>query len=452
MSGMSDNSDYCEDIDSGYLDHFYSKDIIKYETSVSPFQFNTITPDIPSSLIIKFIEELLQELSDYLLNTDVIDYDFNMNDIINNYSFDYDLDPKSVLKFMTSSSQSIFYSSLIGYFYQYGIGCKINEVKALEIFSNAIRNNQKAETNQFPFDQENEPIAFCNDNIKNLNEMLTQYFYCLLLYKDIIILNRENNYKLYIKNAEKGDNESQYYIGDCYFYGRKIEHNYNKAIEWFSKSSEGGNIRAMFMLGTCYYFGSGGVMKDKKKAFEFYLKAAEGGHRIASHLIGNRYNFGEDILKDKSKAFEFYLRAAENGNFFSQYIVGIYYNHGKYIPKDEDKGFYWNRKAAISSKYTPAQYILAEYYLNNNESKAFRWCLKLADKDYKDNLWASYLVAKCYRDGIGTEKNSKEAATWFEKYTSGFYKSHKSHPITTNDFLNGSVIPDCSGRPKHLEP
>ncbi len=29
---------------------------------------------------------------------------------------------------------------------------------------------------------------------------------------------------------------------------------------------------------------------------------------------------------------------------------------------------------------------------------------------------AIYLVAKCYRDGIGTNKNLEEATKWFTKY------------------------------------
>ncbi len=69
------------------------------------------------------------------------------------------------------------------------------------------------------------------------------------------------------------------------------------------------------------------------------------------------------------------------------------------------KEFYWNRKAAINGNLD-AQYELAKYYLNDsinkNERKAFKWYLKIADKN---SPRAVYLVAKCYRDGIGTDKN-----------------------------------------------
>ena len=89
---------------------------------------------------------------------------------------------------MTSSSQNIFsYSSLIGFFYQHGIGCEADEIKAFEIFSNAFKNNHKTSS----------------DDTKNLNEVITQYFYSLFLYKDVIKLEEIiTNYTLKMPKQE----------------------------------------------------------------------------------------------------------------------------------------------------------------------------------------------------------------------------------------------------------
>src|SRR5688572_11626686 len=74
------------------------------------------------------IKELLYELYIILSNTEVKELDYSLfNDIedkleefINNFLFEYDLDPKIIL---TSVSQNIVcYSSLIGFFHQKGIG------------------------------------------------------------------------------------------------------------------------------------------------------------------------------------------------------------------------------------------------------------------------------------------------------------------------------------------
>ncbi|RIA80425.1 hypothetical protein C1645_838719 [Glomus cerebriforme] len=339
---------------------------------------------------------------------------------------------------MTSNSQNIFYySSLIGYFYQYGIGCLINKTKAFEIFSNFIKDNQKVESNQFTLDQKNETNNFCNDDdIRKLNKIVLQYFYSLFLYKDIILYRKEN-YKLHIKNAKKGDSTSQYFIGDCYHLGKNIKKDINKAFEWYKKSSERGNISAMYELGHCYCY----EHKDEKKAFEFYLKSAEGGDKYALCKVGDYYYYGRSILKDEIKAFEWYLKAAKKGHAYSQYLMANYYNYGLYIPINKEKGFYWNRKAAING-VLEAQYKLADYYFNNslnkNESKAFKWYLILANKS-NNNLKAIYLVAKCYRDGTGTNKNLFEARKWIKKYEF-LSKDYKKPLITLKDFLNGSNL------------
>src|SRR6266496_1113826 len=125
-----------------------------------------------------------------------------------------------------------------------------------------------------------------------------------------------------------------------------------------------------------------------------------------------------------------------------KYLVANYYNEEKRIPKE--KGFYWYRKAAING-CVYAQYELAEYYRNNssptassfqfsmiskNESKAFKWYLRLANEN---GLRANYFVAKCYRGGIGTDRNLKEAEKWVFRISYCVQP-----PITLNEFLNGS--------------
>ena len=99
-----------------------------------------------------------------------------------------------MFEFMTSNSQNIFcYSSLIGFFYQHGIGCEVDEIKALEIFSNSVKNNQKSILkHDFLSNQMNETVTFFNDDIKKLNEIILQYFYSLFLYKDVILYRKES--------------------------------------------------------------------------------------------------------------------------------------------------------------------------------------------------------------------------------------------------------------------
>uniref|UniRef100_U9TMG8 HCP-like protein n=1 Tax=Rhizophagus irregularis (strain DAOM 181602 / DAOM 197198 / MUCL 43194) TaxID=747089 RepID=U9TMG8_RHIID len=345
-----------------YNDNIFILESNIEEYEPSSFKFN-VTKSSCNNFMTDFFKELLQELYVILLNIDIkSDIEVQLNEFMNNFLFEYDLDPKDVLDIMTNNSENIFcYSSLIGFYYQYGIG--------------------------------------------------------------YIISHRKNNYKLHIRNAEKGDNVSQYYVGNCYRYGINIKRDYNKAIEWYVKSSEGGNIKAIYKLGSFYYFGHN-LIKDEKIAFELYLHSAEGGYYEALNTVGNCYYNGRGILKSGNKAFKCYLNAAEKGHAPSQFTIANYY---KCVPKDLEKWYYWNRKAAING-CIDAQYKLADYYLNNNnEGKAFKWYMKLADK--KDSIRALYLVAKCYRDGIGIDKNFKEATNWFNKLKQE-YVTHCDKTIT----------------------
>src|SRR5437763_750131 len=123
-----------------------------------------------SSSFEELLKELLQEVYVILLNSDIEDIEdienIKLNEVINNHLLENNLIARNVLKIMTSNPQNTFnYSSLIGFFYQQGIGCKADKIKASEIFSNAVKN---VKNKQFSFDQEN---TFCN-NIKELNEMV----------------------------------------------------------------------------------------------------------------------------------------------------------------------------------------------------------------------------------------------------------------------------------------
>ena len=54
------------------------------------------------------------------------------------------------------------------------------------------------------------------------------------------------------ENAEKGDDEAQFQLGWCYYDGRGIEKNYEKAFEWFQKSADQNNSKGQYNLAVCY--------------------------------------------------------------------------------------------------------------------------------------------------------------------------------------------------------
>jgi hypothetical protein len=146
---------------------FFFFNIRQYEKSFdsqkSDFSSGSNESSNPS-LITKYINELLQELYTFFLNINDKYETHNLYKIINNFLFEYDLDPNNIFKILTSNYQNIIcYSSLIGFFYQYGLNVKLMKLKHLKyilILLKIIINRLLLD--QFSFIQKNETIIFYN--------------------------------------------------------------------------------------------------------------------------------------------------------------------------------------------------------------------------------------------------------------------------------------------------
>ena len=166
-------------------------------------------------------------------------------------------------------NHQILFSSLIGFFYQHGIGCNVNKDKALEMYLLAIK----------------------QDKVQTINNTIAKYLLSLLYYKDIIIFHKEKIiFEWYLKSAETGDDTTQFNLGRCYQYEIGISKDDEKAFEWYLKSAKAGNNAAQNSIGHCYECGIG-ISKDEEKAFEWYLKSAETGNNIAQFNLGRCYQY-----------------------------------------------------------------------------------------------------------------------------------------------------------------
>ena len=87
-----------------------------------------------------------------------------------------------------------------------------------------------------------------------------------------------------IIQAELGNLEAQYVLGNCYMVGKGVEQDYTKAFEWLNKASLQGNHNGQYLMGICYTFGYG-VEKNYNLAVEWLQKAAEQGDESAIELL-----------------------------------------------------------------------------------------------------------------------------------------------------------------------
>ena len=74
--------------------------------------------------------------------------------------------------------------------------------------------------------------------------------------------------------AQNGNLESCFFLGNEYFYGENRKQNFTLAAHWFRKAAEGGIPEAQFNYAHCLETGRG-TEKDLFSAYQWYRKAAD---------------------------------------------------------------------------------------------------------------------------------------------------------------------------------
>lgn len=121
----------------------------------------------------------------------------------------------------------------------------------------------------------------------------------------------------YLKAAEKGDAEAQFFIGILYLTGNNYPNNpltvdKDKAIDWINKSAEQNNKDALFVMGQLYLDGT--INKGNvTETIRYWEVAGNAGNAMALYQLGDIYDNGRGVKTDKHKAVEYYAKAYDNG-------------------------------------------------------------------------------------------------------------------------------------------
>ena len=187
------------------------------------------------------------------------------------------------------------------------------------------------------------------------------------------------------KAAEKGDAESQYYLGMLYYIGDEsegIQEDEAQAVEWYRKAAEQGHAEAQYGLADCYYLGKG-IAEDNVKAVEWYRKAAEQGHESSLLSLAHCYEFGIGVPQDDAKAVELFNQLLS--------VQGIHYNS--------------------------VQYYLAQHYYNGTGvPQDYEQAAKLYRSSAEQGFpFAQQELANCYCKGEGVTQDNHTALYWYEK-------------------------------------
>lgn len=258
--------------------------------------------------------------------------------------------------------------------------------------------------------------------------------------------------------AEKGDAQSQYYMGNLYSNGEVLKPNYNQACYWYKKSCDNGYFMAFISLGNLYeenfkssinfHTLENAVKKRDKDALSkigssteeienLYLKGIECSvssseknllfdklYKFLDFRIGVLDNFDNIYQEDEdSRAIEICKSASEKGSSEANFILGVYYR--KYKQYSKAKHYYL---LSADKGYALAQFDLGSMYyagseISQNLDEAFKYLRMFAlnsdytfdmeedDDEWKDGTRLHYL-ATCYRYGKGTLKNAEVANLW----------------------------------------
>eukprot|EP00483_Globobulimina_turgida_P009578 UN09597 len=153
---------------------------------------------------------------------------------------------------------------------------------------------------------------------------------------------------------------------------------YHQAITVLTESANKGHAASQNNLGHCYEFGKG-VQKNESKALEWYNKSA------SQNYSGSFVNLGYLFLKQNKheNAFKYFLKASQNGNIESWYYLGLMHEKGYHVPINMYLAFQYFEKASQSGHELSALKVGDCYYsgyggITQSCSKAFHIYLSLA--------------------------------------------------------------------------
>lgn len=221
-------------------------------------------------------------------------------------------------------------------------------------------------------------------------------------------------FNLGMERAKAGDPAAQTLVAEIYARGLGVKADQKQAAHWYGLAAEKGENEAQFRYAAMLLQGIY-VAKDAKKAEALMKKAAEAGNAMAQFNYGQMLMMRSPGMKGVDEAAPWFQKAADAGLADGQYAVSqILANGTTDVKRDEIKAREYLLLAARKN-YDTAQLDLATWLVEGrggerNYDAGFRWMLTAARGG---NVAAMARTARLYRDGIGTDGNSVEAAAWY---------------------------------------
>lgn len=260
---------------------------------------------------------------------------------------------------------------LLAFCYQHGIGVEKDLFTTTQLLTIASEKDQEANF-LLGYNIYNAPSSVDEKDIK-----------C----KSKEVINRDIelafHYFLNAKNFVPAKN----HLGLCYLKGEGVEQDVFESYKYFSSAANRGFLDAMYNLADFYLTQKSDNKKYTEKAIKLLTDAAKQYHMGAAFKLSELYKEGKLVPKDEKRSS---LLAKINSNGLNAYDSMYSFALLKLKGQDEIAGI----KGIDKNSYEAfARFTLCSEH----------------------HAGALYHLALCYKNGIGTEKDSQKAADLFEQ-------------------------------------
>ena len=131
----------------------------------------------------------------------------------------------------------------------------------------------------------------------------------------------EEAYGHWIRAAEAGNSEAQFYVSRLFAEGRGIPQDAVQSMRWLNHSARGGFPPAQFNLGNSYRTGTG-VRRDLSQTIRWWTEAANAGFVQAQYNLALLYFRGDAGVRDLDQALAWAEKADEAGSREAAVLIG----------------------------------------------------------------------------------------------------------------------------------
>lgn len=216
--------------------------------------------------------------------------------------------------------------------------------------------------------------------------------------------------------ADSADPEIWHALGNAFQSGHSVERDRDRAKKWFLKGAAAGHSPSMVRLGLL-------LLRDEPtpeqlaESVDWFRRAADLGDSSGMIWMGFAYQAGRGVPIDDRQSADWFVRAYGAGSKNACLLAGQLLSH---LPENHLEASKWLR-IALEHGYDDAYISLASIHEDRRSpiydpEEAFRCWARVAERPRGDlRFMAMLTLARCCRDGIGTERNREEAIKWLDR-------------------------------------